>query len=418
MRGLYENIQNNYVRVLKLRVRQASNSMKGKIMTQIDFSPEELSAFREELFLGFTDSQFNLAITECKRRNLVPGQHVFFQLRNSSEWNSDIGAKVSTKKLTRVTTIDAFRLISQRTGEYIGQGKGRFYYLDADNNPTIVSEIPLPHPTLPNTPREPWAASIPIYRKGFQEPVEVVCRFDAYAVTRKSGQNVVLTDQWVRRGPEQLLKCSEAASRRACFPEELGSMYLSEEFAREDAENKPETPVAEPQPITEAPKAAIVPTVNHAPAVPTSEPRPGEEKPRAKKPAKDVKIEEVILDKVEVVAADNPKIDKTEPTVQPEIAEPVQKMDNPKPSSDRCRDLIAAGVQKDALKAHILSVAVAVDTKSVTPAKWNAILTPIETLLAKEGKDAVNTFITAKPEPKDDRADDWDNGGGFDVAGK
>lgn len=379
-------------------------------MNTIDFTQEELNSFREEMFQGFTDSQFNLAIAECKRRNLVPGQHVYFQLRNSSEWNSDIGAKVSTKKLTKVTTIDAFRLISQRTGEYTGQGKAKFYYLDEQNQPSIVSEIPLPHPTLSNTPREPWACAVPIYRKGFQEPVEIVCRFDAYAVTRKSGQNTVLTDMWVRRGPEQLAKCSEAASRRVAFAEELGSMYLSEEFAREDAENKPEAPAAEPQPITEAPKAAIVPTVNHAPAVPTNDPRPGEKesKPRTKKEAKEVKIEEVILDKVEVVsgvADDNLKIDKTEPTVHAEIAEPVQKMDNtpqnPKASSDRCRDLIVAGVQKDPFKAYILRVSGEKETKYVLPDRWNDILTPLEELLASGGKDAVNTLITAKPETEE-----------------
>ena len=383
--------------------------------TAIEFTPEELQAFREELFQGFTDSQFNLAIAECKRRNLVPGQHIFFQLRNSSEWDPTIGAKVNTKKLTKVTTIDAFRLISHRTGEYIGQGKGKFYYLDGENNPTVVSEIPLPHPTQPNTPREPWAASIPIYRKGFQEPVEVVCRFDAYAVTRKSGQSVVLTDQWVRRGPEQLLKCSEAASRRAAFPEELGSFYLSEEFAREDAENKPEAPQADPKPLVEAPKAAVVPTVNHTPAVATNEPRP-EEKQRTKKNAKDVKIEDVILDRVEVVGGEvtsvtvivpsegtkpeqdvNLQIDKPAPTVDVKIAETVQKMDNSKDNNTRLRELIAKGVDKDKLKQYILITSGREDVKSIPTETLKTMLSALEQAMESGGKKAVAAVIEPKP---------------------
>jgi len=381
---------------------------------QIDFTPEELQSFREEYFSGFTDSQFNLAIAECKRRNLVPGQHIFFQLRNSSEWDPTIGAKVNTKKLTKVTTIDAFRLISHRTGEYIGQGKGKFYYLDGENNPTVVSEIPLPHPTQPNTPREPWAASIPIYRKGFQEPVEVVCRFDAYAVTRKSGQSVVLTDQWVRRGPEQLLKCSEAASRRAAFPEELGSFYLSEEFAREDAENKPEAPQADPKPLVEAPKAAVVPTVNHTPAVATNEPRP-EEKQRTKKNAKDVKIEDVILDRVEVVGGEvtsvtvivpsegtkpeqdvNLQIDKPAPTVDVKIAETVQKMDNSKDNNTRLRELIAKGVDKDKLKQYILITSGREDVKSIPTETLKTMLSALEEAMESGGKEAVAAVIEPK----------------------
>lgn len=380
-------------------------------MTAIDFTQDELSAFREEMFQGFTDSQFNLAIAECKRRNLVPGQHVYFQLRNSKEWNSDIGAQVSTKKLTKVTTIDAFRLISQRTGEYTGQGKAKFYYLDNDNTPSIVSEIPLPHPTLSNTPREPWACAVPIYRKGFVEPVEVVCRFDAYAVTRKSGQNTVLTDMWVRRGPEQLAKCSEAASRRVAFAEELGSMYLSEEFAREDAENKPEAPSPEPQPIIEAPKAVSVPTVNHTPATPTNEPRPGEEKPKPKKNAKDVKIEDVILDKVEIVsgvADDHLKIDKPASAVHVKIApdsravpsegtksEPnttVQKMEKVSPS-DRARKLISDGVNRDNFKQYALKSSEVDDTKKITNLQWDEILNLLEGYYTEGGKDLTNAKI-------------------------
>jgi hypothetical protein len=33
---------------------------------------------------------------------------------------------------------------------------------------------------------------------------------------------------WARRDPEQIQKCAEASSRRIAFPEELGSLYLSE----------------------------------------------------------------------------------------------------------------------------------------------------------------------------------------------
>lgn len=404
----------------------------------LKFSPDELAAFREEYCKGATDAQFTLFIAECERRNLIPGQHIVFQLRASREWNPDINAAVSVKKVVKITTIDALRLISQRTGEYEGQGEGEFYYLDDNNAPTIVSKIPLPHPTIPNAPREPWAATIPIYRRGFREPVRVMARFDAYAVLKKSKNGEMsLSEVWARRAPEMLLKCAESGARRACFPEELAGLYISEEFDRETAENAPAAPTAEPQPLTEAPKAAIVPTVNHAPAVPTNEPRPGEEKPKPKKNVKDVKIEDVILDKVEVVsevAGDNPEIavsitvpakalvypqiDKPEPIVDvkiasqtqnvpPETTKPeqnttVQKMDNPKPSSERCRDLIQAGANKEAFKAYVLRESGAADTKSVTPAQWQEILGPLETLLAEGGKDMVNAKLTTKPETEEE----------------
>ena len=241
----------------------------------LEFTPTELKSFREVFFQGFSDDQFDLAIAECQRRNLIPGTHIHFELRNSKRWVPELSTSVNEKKLTRVTTIDAFRLISQRTGEYEGQGDAEYIYLDDNSQPSIISKIPLPHPDKANTPREPWAARVPIFRKGFRHPVQVVARFDAYAVLRKMGDKFVLTDMWSRRGPEQLAKCSEAAARRVAFPEELGSMYLHEEFAKEDAETTNEVPSV-PVPVVEPPKVASIPTVNHTPAVATDTPRPGE----------------------------------------------------------------------------------------------------------------------------------------------
>lgn len=378
----------------------------------IKFSPDELAAFREEYCKGATDAQFTLFITECERRNLIPGQHIVFQLRSSKEWNPDINASINVRKAVKITTIDALRLISQRTGEYEGQGEGEFYYLDEKNEPTIVSKIPLPHPTLPNTPREPWAATIPIYRKGFREPVRVMARFDAYAVLRK-GRNgdMVLSDVWARRAPEMLLKCAESGARRAAFPSELAGLYISEEFDRQDAENAP-PPVETPaQPVAEAPKAVSVPTVNHAPATATNDPRPQEKvtgdnpairfaeevpgvKSRTKKLAKETTIEDVVLDKVEVVT-------EPEPEIAPEPTPSVQNLDKPKASSaDRLRALISGGIHKDNLRDYCLKTSGKSDTKTLLGDEWDKILTPLETLLVGEGKEAVNKFIVQTPPPQ------------------
>lgn len=247
-------------------------------MPQIEFTQQELSAFREELFKGFTDSQFNLCIGECARRGLVPGNHVVFQLRNSKEWDATLGASVSTKKIVKITTLEAMRLIAQRSNEFEGQGKARWTYLDDDGNPTITSTIPLPTPGNRLVPREPWTCAVPVYRKGHRYETEVEARFDAYAVTTRRGNETVLTDMWSRRGPEMLAKASTVAALRAAYPEELGGLYLQEEFHREDAEKAAETPAA-PVVVVPVPRVAVVPTVDHKPAQPTNAARPGHEVP-------------------------------------------------------------------------------------------------------------------------------------------
>lgn len=245
-------------------------------MPQLEFSPEELSAIREEYAKGATDAQFLNFITECRERSLRPGAHVVLQIRNSSEWDPVLKAKVNVKKAIKITTIDAFRLISDRTNLYEGMGEAEFYYLDENNAPSIMSKIPLPDLKNPAFPREPWAACVPIYRKGFREPVRIMARFDAYAVTTKRDNEVVLSDQWGRRGPEMLVKCCECISRRVAFPEELGSIYIQEEFDKEDASKVSEAPVV-PAVVVPVPKVATVPTVDHTPAQPTNAARPGHE---------------------------------------------------------------------------------------------------------------------------------------------
>lgn len=367
----------------------------------IDYTQDELDALKKEHAANATDEQFKLWIAECRTRNLAPVRDIIMQIRTSEEWDPEVKAKVKKKKSIYIVTIGAKRKIANATGLYAGQLPTKWIYLDANNQPTIESEIPLPDPQNPQLPLEPWACRTSVLRKGFDVPLTVVSRFGAYCQTFKRNDQVQLTAIWSAAGRscEMLEKCSESACLTRAFPSELSGLYVKEELMKDDVLES--IPVAA-EALVEAPKAAVVPTVNHSPAVPTNEPRPGEA--RTKKNVKDVKIEEVILDKVEVVSRVAPEITPVAEIVpsgatKPEPDTTVQKMDAPKPSSERCRDLITAGVQKDPLKAYILRVSGAADTKSVTPVQWNDVLTPLEALLVESGKEAVNAKITAKPEP-------------------
>lgn len=240
----------------------------------LEFTESELAAIRAEYCKGATDTQFELFISECRARSLRPGPHVIFQLRNAKEWDADTGSSRFVKKPYWITTIGALRLIALRTGQYGGSTPAEYIYLDEKGDPTVVSQIPLPDKVTKGLPREPWAVRISVKRKDFDQPITSVVRFDSVAATQKRGETLVLTDMWQKRGDAQNAKCSEADALRKAFPEELGSLYLSEEIKNEVEDEKPQAVT----PASVVPLPPQVPKVNQEPAVPTEAPRPNETK--------------------------------------------------------------------------------------------------------------------------------------------
>lgn len=356
-------------------------------MLGLDFSQDEVTAIKAEYCKGATEEQVTLFLAECKRRNLVPGTHLFFQLRSVNEWNADLETKVRSKRATWITKIDAMRLVAQRTGQYQGQEPVQYIYLDEGKKPSVVSDIPLPHPTIPNTPLEPWAARVSVFRTGFLKPFTATCRFDAYAVTRKSGNGVALTEMWVRRGPEQLAKCTEVAALKGAFPEELGSLYITEEFEKEQAAVEPEKPAV----VVEAPTAPEVPTINHTPAVPTNEPRPGEVSVPIATPTLSNDIFPVVVTQPELplptkrgrkakpspedlpVAPQNPEFQATDDDLPAIMFED----DKPKPAPMTEQELAAKvrsyKVSTDSIKQYILRTNKVESPKHLTPEAWTTV---------------------------------------------
>ena len=247
-------------------------------MSELKLTDAQWASFAAEFCKGFTKEQAEVCRTFCEVRGLLPGKHVIFNLRSTSEWDEAVGAKVKTTKIIFMTTIDASRLIAERTKLYNGQAPEQYIYLDENGAPSIVSEIPLPQlPLKPGQqalPREPWAVRTTVHRRDFTQPITSVARFDAYAATYfdKSKNEVRLNEMWSRRGPEQLAKCSEMLSLRKAFPEELGGLYLAEEF-KPDQEEVAKQPIS---PTVAIPSLPEVPKVDQTPAVGTDAPRPGE----------------------------------------------------------------------------------------------------------------------------------------------
>ena len=226
------------------------------MLEPFNFSDEQKKAYRSAYAPTASDTEWSLFITECERRQLIPGTHVIFQLRPSQEYNKALNQRVTVNKVTFITTINALRLIAERSGKFEGYGRFRYYYRSEDGiTETFIPEGRVPH-----------AVSVELYRKGWREPVFSIARYDACVQTKTDGNRQVPNRIWTTRGEEQLAKCSEANGLRMIAPEECGGLYIVEESGDDS-----ETPVnSQPAPAV-IPEATVVPTVNQAPAeIPTA----------------------------------------------------------------------------------------------------------------------------------------------------
>jgi len=244
----------------------------------MEFTDKELKALRTEYAANATDAQFDFWIDTCKRRNLVPVEDIVLQVRSVREYDEDTKTKIYKSKVIFITTIRALLKLAERTKKYKGFVPTEYIYLDGAGLPTQVSEIPLPDPHNLDKPLTPWAAKVGVKREGFDEPQFAVARFHAYAQSYKNSDgNKVLNDTWKTRGPEQLAKCGKAAILREAFPEELGGLYLHEEFQDDDEAPKSAASKTATEPVapTVAQPATVAPPVDQKPAEGKVAPRPG-----------------------------------------------------------------------------------------------------------------------------------------------
>jgi phage recombination protein Bet len=168
---------------------------------QNSWTSTQLAALKQLGLAQATAADLEFFLHQAKRTGLDPFARQIYMINRGGKYGIQ-------------TSIDGFRIIAQRSGNYGGQTGAEWCGEDG-----VWKDV-----WLASTP--PSAARIGVYYKDSPHATYAVAKWDSYAIS---------TNPIWRKMPDVMLaKCAESLALRKAFPNDMSGIYTDEEMAQAD----------------------------------------------------------------------------------------------------------------------------------------------------------------------------------------